>query len=80
MAPSRVSQQPNTRLYAEKSTADDILNSPDFLKRKIDVLTSDVAAVDEKIEAANKVYEDNKAEWGPQLENLRKEVRSWINF
>jgi outer membrane murein-binding lipoprotein Lpp len=55
----------------------DILNSPAFLKRKIDVLKSDIEAADEKIEAANKIYEANKAEWGPQLETLRKEVSTW---
>jgi len=77
-----------SRLYAEESeeaeapaedaaapaaAADDILNSPAFLKRKIDVLKSDIAAVEEKIGAANTVYEENKTEWGPQIENLRKE-------
>lgn len=55
----------------------DILDSPAFLKRKIDVLKSDIEAADEKIEAANKIYEANKAEWGPQLETLRKEVSTW---
>ena len=53
---------------------DDILNSPAFLQRKIDVLESDIKAVDEKIEAANAQYEANKAEWGPQLDKLREEV------
>jgi len=60
--------------------ADDILNSPAFLKRKIDVLKSDIEAVGEKIDAANAVYEENKAEWGPQIENLRKEVSSLFIF
>jgi len=58
---------------AAASAADDILNSPAFLNRKIDVLKSDIAAVEEKIEAANALYEENKAEWGPQIETLRKE-------
>lgn len=60
----------------EKAQVDstDILNSPAFLKRKIDVLKSDIAAVDEKIEASNTIYEANKAEWGPQFEDLRKEL------
>lgn len=52
---------------------DDILNSPAFLQRKIDVLESDIKAADEKIEAANAQYEANKAEWGPQLDKLRAE-------
>jgi len=75
----------HTRLYAEESDEvevksagadDDILNSPAFLKRKIDVLKSDIEAVGEKIQAANTVYEENKAEWGPQIDNLKKEVSS----
>lgn len=83
--------RPSTMLYAEEAeeaaeeapaaasgAADDILNSPAFLKRKIDVLKSDIAAIDEKISAANEVYEAGKAEWGPQIENLRKEVRSML--
>jgi len=56
-----------------KADVNDILNSPAFLKRKIDVLKSDIKAANEKIEAANKVYEANKAEWGPDLEKLSKE-------
>ena len=54
--------------------ASDILNSPAFLRRKVDVLKSDIAAVEEKIAATNQVLEANKAEWGPQLEELQKEV------
>ncbi len=56
------------------ASANDILNSPAFLKRKLEVLESDIAKIDEKISNANKVYEENKAEWGPQLDDLRKEV------
>lgn len=68
---------------SESSSSDnagnDILNSPAFLKRKLEVLQSDLAAVDEKISSANAVYEENKAEWGPQLDDLRKEV-SYNNY
>ncbi len=56
------------------TSTDDILNSPAFLNRKIDVLKSDIEAVNAKIDAANALYEENKAEWGPQIETLRKEV------
>eukprot|EP00551_Chaetoceros_affinis_P003830 CAMPEP_0203634482 /NCGR_PEP_ID=MMETSP0088-20131115/1411_1 /ASSEMBLY_ACC=CAM_ASM_001087 /TAXON_ID=426623 /ORGANISM="Chaetoceros affinis, Strain CCMP159" /LENGTH=240 /DNA_ID=CAMNT_0050488095 /DNA_START=306 /DNA_END=1028 /DNA_ORIENTATION=+ len=54
-------------------SSNDILNSPAFLKRKLEVLESDIAKIDEKISNANKVYEENKAEWGSQLDDLRKE-------
>ena len=60
----------------EESSTDDILNSPAFLSRKVDVLKSDISAVEEKIDAMNTVYEENKKEWGPQIEDLRKEVCS----
>jgi hypothetical protein len=53
----------------------DILNSPVFLKRKIDVLKSDIAEMDTKISAANALYEANKAEWGEQFDKLQREVR-----
>lgn len=55
------------------SSETDILNSPAFLKRKLEVLKSDVAKVEERISNTNKVYEENKAEWGPQIDDLRKE-------
>ena len=59
---------------------DDILNSPAFLSRKLDVLKSDIKAAEEKIDAMNTVYEENKKEWGPQIEDLRKEVSSFITL
>jgi flagellar motility protein MotE (MotC chaperone) len=57
------------------ATATDILNSPGFMKRKIDVLKSDIAAADEEIAAAKKLVEEGKAEWGSQLDSLQSEVR-----
>lgn len=41
----------------------DILNSPAFLQRKVEVLKSDAAALDKSIEEANAVYLANKEEW-----------------
>ena len=58
----------------------DILNSPVFLKRKIDVLKSDIAEMDSKISAANALYETNKAEWAEQIDKLQKEVRAFSFF
>ena len=72
-------------LYAEEEGASegatdggstDILNSPAFLKRKLDVLKSDIAQVDEKIAEKNQALEVGKAEWASQLEDLQTEVRS----
>jgi hypothetical protein len=57
------------------STAgNDILNSPAFLKRKVDVLKSDIEKADLDIAAAQELAEAGKAEWGPQLEALQLEV------
>ena len=59
---------------APPSGENDILNSPAFLKRKLDVLKSDIESVEGRISEANDVYEANKAEWGPQIDKLREEV------
>ncbi|KAL9188306.1 hypothetical protein ACHAXT_006684 [Thalassiosira profunda] len=56
--------------------AADILNSPAFLKRKVDVLESDIAAMEKEIEEANAVYEAGKAEWGDKFDMLNKESQS----
>jgi hypothetical protein len=52
----------------------DILNSPAFLQRKLDVIKSDVAKVEEQIAAAKAQVEEGKAEWGHQFEALETEV------
>ena len=56
----------------------DILNSPAFLKRKVDVLQSDIAATEKEIEEANAVYLQGKEEWGSKFDMLNKEVRSGL--
>jgi len=57
----------------------DIMNSPAFLKRKLDVLKSDIATQDELMEEAKKRLEEGKAEFGPQLEGLQKEYQNIQN-
>ena len=54
--------------------ANNILNSPAFLKRKVEVLQSDIAKVEQNIEEAKQRLEAGKAEWGGQLDELQKEV------
>jgi hypothetical protein len=54
--------------------ATDILNSPAFLQRKLQVLQSDIAQMDADAEAARQQLEEGKAEWGSQLEALQTEV------
>ena len=59
---------------SETSGATDILNSPEFLRRKIDVLKSDIAQAEADIAVAQEQAEAGKAEWAPQIEDLEREV------
>lgn len=54
----------------------DILNSPGFLKRKIDVLKSDITETNEKITAAEELLKANELEWKSQIEYLEKEYKT----
>ncbi|CAJ1969320.1 unnamed protein product [Cylindrotheca closterium] len=54
----------------------DILNSPEFLKRKLDVIKSDIAQAEADIAVAKEQVEAGKAEWGPQLEDLEREYKN----
>lgn len=63
----------NTAAAADTS---DILNSPAFLKRKVEVLESDIAALEKEIEEANAVYLAGKEEWGPKFDMINKESQA----
>lgn len=54
----------------------DILNSPEFLKRKRDVLKSDLAKAEADLKAAQERLEAGKGEWGSQIEDLQKEYKT----
>ena len=56
------------------AAANDILSSPAFLKRKLEVLETDIATADEDLAAASERKAVAKEEWGPQLEALQREV------
>lgn len=58
----------------DDSSGTDILNSPAFLQRKLDVLKSDIAKVEEDIAAAKVAVEEGKEEWGQQFDGLEAEV------
>jgi molecular chaperone GrpE len=51
----------------------DILSSPAFLKRKLEVLESDIAKAEEDTAEATERKEIAREEWGPQLEALERE-------
>jgi len=59
--------------------ATDILNSPAFLKRKVEVLQSDVAALEKELEEATALAASGKAEWGTKFDMLNKEVSSIVH-
>jgi hypothetical protein len=79
-ASSRMAFRPSTCLRAEsekESESDggsDIYSSPAFLNKKLEVLKADLAKVDEKMSVEKARLEEGKAEWGPQLDDLKKEV------
>jgi len=58
---------------APAGLGDDILNSPAFLKRKLDVIKSDIEKTDEAIETAKAQLEENKAEWEQKIKSLELE-------
>ena len=45
-----------------------------FLTRKVEVLQSDIAALEKEIEEVNVVYTAGKEEWGTKFDMLNKEV------
>lgn len=61
------------------NAANDILNSPDFLKRKIDVLTKDISGLEDDIVGAKEILADGKEEWQSQLDALAKEYKNIQN-
>ena len=63
---------------ASEEEESDILNSPAFLKRKVEVLQSDIGAMEKEIEEANTVYLAGKEEWGSKFDMLVKEVSLYI--
>jgi molecular chaperone GrpE len=60
---------------ALSSDTTDILNSPVFLKRKLEVLQKDMHVTERELEAAQEQLTQNKAEWSSQLDELSKEYR-----
>jgi len=58
------------------AAANDILNSPDFLRRKLEVIQSDLAKAEQDLEEAQQRLEAGKAEWGAQIEDLATEYKN----
>jgi hypothetical protein len=91
--PSFVTTSSSTCLFSETNGGDapaettaagddaggstDILNSAEFLQRKLDVIYSDITKVEEEIIDAKAAVEEGKAEWGAQFDALEAEVSSF---
>lgn len=67
-------QQQQEQQQQASGDNNDILNSAAFMRRKVEVLKSDIAKAEEEMEAAKAQVEAGKAEWGPQLDELQREV------
>jgi len=65
----------NTPASDEKSDSkeNDILNSPAFLKRKLEVIQSDISKVEAQIMNANTAIEEGKEIWGDKFAQLSQE-------
>lgn len=73
-------QSPATRMTATTSRlaaqdSNDILNTAAFLKRKLEVMQSDVSKVHDAMAVVQERLEQGKAEYGAQLADLQNEVR-----
>ena len=64
---------------ASTEDANDILSSPAFLKRKLEVLQSDITTTEEDLAKSVERLEVAKEEWGPQLDALQNEVNAVLS-
>ena len=77
-AAEETKQVPEAELPSEDDS--DILNSPAFLRRKVEVLESDLAALAKEVEEANAIYLQGKEEWGSKFDALNTEVSCAISL
>jgi molecular chaperone GrpE len=62
-----------SQLASQATSGMDILNSPQFLTRKRDVLINDLQKIQNDIILAKERLQQNKDEWGTQIADLQKE-------
>ena len=63
----------NKKKKNEEAGEGDILNSPAFLKKKVDVLKGEIKSADEDIEVAEGELRAAEEEWGDQMRRLKGE-------
>jgi molecular chaperone GrpE len=66
-------QEEVSNLQSAATSGMDILNSPQFLARKRDVLMNDIQKIQNDIIYAKERLQQNKDEWGGQIADLQKE-------
>lgn len=74
--PAAVSEDdaaPAEEAPAAEDTGDDITKSPVFLKKKIEVLESELKDLDDAVAEQSALQEAEWAEWGEQIERMRSE-------
>lgn len=72
-------EHPGDHTLPDESSSD-ILNSPAFLRRKLDVIMSDMAKAEEELAEAHKQIAAGKEEWGAQMDALDQEVCSIYSY
>mmetsp|Transcript_16895 Transcript_16895/g.23909 ORF Transcript_16895/g.23909 Transcript_16895/m.23909 type:complete len:246 (+) Transcript_16895:26-763(+) len=63
-------------IHRSKANDDDLLQTPQFLTKKIEVLNKQIAKKEEEISAANLEADKEWEEWGPQIERLEREFEN----
>ena len=66
-------QEVESQLSSQTASGMDILNSPQFIARKRDVLINDLQKIQNDIALAKESLQQNKVEWGAQIADLQKE-------
>lgn len=61
---------------SDEEGATDILNSPAFLKRKLELLKEDISKVEKDCEEMALKVEEGKAVWGEKMDKLEKEYKN----
>ena len=72
-AEGSTTQEDEAQISSQATSGMDILNSPQFLSRKRDVLINDLQKIQNDIVLAKERLQENKDEWGAQIADLQKE-------
>jgi hypothetical protein len=75
---SEAEEASNTEAPKPSAAAGDILNSPAFLQRKLQVLQSDLEKLGKEYEEATEQLKVQKLEWQQPLDDLRQEVSRFV--